>query len=95
MTLDKYLQKVIDQQSFLEFVHALKADKENEQKKEQQNPSNPYGSGWNDWENSTIEGFLDSAIVWAEASNFGDIFNGDENLWKKFALFLYSGKFYE
>ncbi|MCF5668704.1 hypothetical protein [Pseudomonas marginalis] len=49
-----------------------------------------------DWENGTIEAFLDGAIEWAEASNFGvDQGLQPSNPWRQFANFLYCGKIYE
>lgn len=49
-----------------------------------------------DWENGTIEAFLDGAIAWAEASNFGvDQGLQGSNPWGQFANFLYCGKIYE
>jgi hypothetical protein len=95
MKPEDYLDKVVDQESFLEFVRALMADREDEVRKERENPSNPYSRGWNGWENITIEGFLESAIAWAEDSNFGENIEPIANHWKKFALFLYGGKIYE
>jgi hypothetical protein len=95
MKLIDYLSRVEDQKSFIEFAKALQTDKENEDRKEKEKPSNPYGHGWNGWENTTIEGFLESAIAWAEDSEFGDRIEKTDNLWKKFALFLYGGKIYE
>ena len=95
MELVDQLKEVKDEKSFLEFARALQADKEDENKKEKIKASNPYDSGRNGWENSTIEGFLESAIVWAEDSDFGEHFEANANLWKKFAMFLYGGKIYE
>ena len=95
MELDEYLDKVVDEKSFLDFVRALQADKEDENRKEKENPSNPYSHGWNGWENSTIDGFLESAVAWAEDSNFGEKLEPNANHWKRFALFLYGGKIYE
>ncbi len=95
MELEDYLEKVEDQESFLKFVKALKADKEDEVAKESKKPLNPYNHGWNGWENSTIEGFLESAVAWAEDSDFGKKIENTNNLWKNFALFLYGGKIYE
>ena len=95
MELHEYLDNVKDQESFLEFARALQADKEDEDRKEKENPANPYSHGWNGWENNTIDGFLESAIAWSEDSTFGDNIKKTENLWKKFALFLYGGKIYE
>ena len=95
MELEEYLDKVVDEKSFIDFVRALQADKEDENRKEKENPSNPYSHGWNGWENSTIEGFLESAVAWAEDSKFGAQLEPNANQWKKFALFLYGGKIYE
>ena len=95
MELTEYLEKVTDKESFLGFVRALQADKEDENTKEKKNRSNPYSHGWNGWENNTIEGFLESAIAWAEDSDFGSNIEPVENHWKMFALFLYGGKIYE
>ena len=95
MDLTEHLEKVSDKVSFLAFVRALQADKEDESNKEKMNRSNPYSHGWNGWENNTIEGFLESAIAWAEDSDFGNNIQATDNRWKMFALFLYGGKIYE
>jgi len=62
MDLLKQLDKVIDEKTFLEFARALQADKEDENRKEKSRPSSPYSHGRNGWENSTIDGFLESAL---------------------------------
>lgn len=95
MKLTDYLDRVEDQESFLVFAKALMADKEDERHKEKAEKLNPYSHGWNGWENNTIEGYLESAIAWAEDSDFGNNIEKSENPWKKFALFLYGGKIYE
>ncbi|MCU7853429.1 MAG: hypothetical protein KZQ80_14595 [Candidatus Thiodiazotropha sp. (ex Monitilora ramsayi)] len=95
MDLTEHLEKVRDKETFLAFVRALQMDKEDESRKEKRNHSNPYSHGWNGWENSTIEGFLESAIAWAEDSDFGNNIEPTDNHWKMFALFLYGGKIYE
>jgi hypothetical protein len=85
MELHTLLDNVSDERSFLQFAKALEIEA----------PSD-YGSNAFGWENSSIAGFLESAIAWAEASDFGANSGGDEtNLWKKFATFLYCGKIYE
>jgi hypothetical protein len=61
MELIDYLNNVKDQNTFIEFAKALQADKENENRKEKEKPSNPYSHSWNGWENTTIDGFLESA----------------------------------
>ncbi len=89
--LDKLLDSVSDSDSFLEFVDALAADREDEVAKEKIEPSNPYGSGANGWENGTIERYLDAAVRWASDSQALP----KEPSWKAFAEFLYRGKSYE
>ena len=59
------LEQVTDRESFLAFVRALAADREDEVAKEQVQPSSPYGPGANGWENATIEAFLEAALAWA------------------------------
>lgn len=92
MELYDLLEKVTDEESFFEFAKALQADKEDESRKEKVNPSNPYSHGWNGWQNSTIDEFLESAIAYTEDS---EPWKRESNPWKKFAEFLYGGKIYE
>ena len=49
------------------------------------------------WQNLTIEDFLEAALAWAEASNFGRSQGVDDsaNPWRRLAIFLYCGKIYE
>ncbi|MGA3081688.1 MAG: hypothetical protein ABSD44_09945 [Terracidiphilus sp.] len=90
------LKAVVDSKSFLEFVRALIADREDEIQKEKICPSSPYGPGANGWENGSIEAFLDAAVSWAEATNFGERRKDlADNPWRQFAEFLYLGKIYE
>jgi hypothetical protein len=96
MQLSEALESVTDASSFLVFVRMLATDRADAAKKEAADPSNPYGSDANGWENSTIEAFLGAAIAWAEASDFGRRQGVSlDNQWKSFALFLYCGKTYE
>ena len=89
-------QDVHDRDSFLSFVGWLIADRRTEIEKERANPSSPYGPGAQGWENTTIESFLEAAVAWAKDSDFGDRQGlSDENLWQRFATFLYCGKIYE
>jgi hypothetical protein len=90
------LKAVCDSSTFLEFVKELIADREDEIRKEKLNPSSPYGPGVNGWENGTIEQFLESAVAWAEAAEFGTKKGlSPENPWRQFAEFLDLGKIYE
>lgn len=94
--LDDLLNSVNDESSFLAFASALAADRVESREKEKINPSSPYGSAANGWENTSIEGFLESAVAWGEASNLG-VTQGlsPANPWQRFATFLYCGKIYE
>lgn len=92
MKLYGLVEKVCDEQSFLVFLHALMNDRIEEVQEEKINPFSPYGPGANGWENATIEGFLESAIAWAEDSRNNQIAN---NPWNRCAQILYMGKHYE
>jgi len=76
ITVNDLFEKVQDKESFFIFTTALEKDFLNNQQ---------------EWENNTINDFLESSIAWAKDTNF-DI---EQNTWKQFAKFLYSGKFYE
>lgn len=84
MDLQTLLHQVHDDQTFLRFARALMADK------------TAHPSDRTEWQNDTVEEFLESAIAWAEDSDFG-IGQGlqPSNPWQQFAVFLYCGKIYE
>ena len=92
MDLTKQLNQVHDEASFLEFVRALKANRDADDVAS----VDAFGRGEKGWENHSISDFLGAALAWAEASNFG-LNQGldDSNLWKRFAVFLHCGKIYE
>lgn len=96
MELNELLESVSDEQTFLAFVNALRKDREIDVSADKASLSGPYEPTRGGWENVTIESFLESACSWAEDTGFGE----SQNLigaspWKKFATFLYLGKFYE
>jgi len=95
MTLDDYLARVTDRETFLDFVQALAEDRADEERKEQENPSSPFGAGANGWENITIDRYLEAAARCAR--DMGRQGNGlpAEPSWKAFAEFLFWGKGYE
>ncbi|WP_231570145.1 MULTISPECIES: hypothetical protein [Pseudomonas] len=89
MNLYAHLQAVHDQASFLVFVRALLADRRAAIELEQAGRES-------DWANSSLADFLESALAWAEDSEFGDRQDlAGANPWKRFAVFLYCGKIYE
>ena len=85
-------EKVHDEATFLLFLTALMKDREREVELEKENPSSPYGAGALGWENTTIEGFLESAIAWAEDSSQT---TEQANPWLRAAQILHAGKIYE
>lgn len=92
-TLHEIAFEVCDEKSFLKFAKALESDRRHAVEAEKLKPSSPYGPDAGGWENTTIADFLNCAVAWAEDSEFGKI--PASNLWKRFAIFLYAGKFYE
>jgi len=85
------LDQIQERDSFLIFVDALRHDLEDAQVKERANPSHPSGSGWNDWENMSLAGFLGAAAVaWARDKPMPE-----GPAWRNFAHFLHAGKIYE
>lgn len=92
MELHEQLEGVVDTASFLDFARALQADRG----KTEDDSVDTFGRGRAGWENHTIEDFLDAAIAWADASEFGATEGlAGSSPWKRFATFLYCGKIYE
>ena len=92
LELHNLLENVKDEATFLVFAKALYEDKEDETIKNRVNALPQLFEGSNSWQNTSIEGFLESAIAFTEDS---PQWQGEKNLWRKFALFLYGGKIYE
>ncbi len=86
------LEEVKDETSFLLFVKSLIKDREVHEGA----PIDEVGFA-GDWANNSISDFLESAVAWAEDSDFGirQDLELKSNKWKQFAVFLYCGKIYE
>lgn len=84
MGLDKIVENVRTREEFADFICALKEDLE-------LNPS--------EWENPTLERFLDAMEAWVRALNFYAANSGDEKAlvasWQTFAKILIASKVYE
>ncbi len=94
--LYQIVEDVESEQDFLNFLEALMLDREDEEKKEKDNPSSPYGAGANGWENGNIVSFLEAASAWGEASINGfELYKKPDNPWNRAAQILHAGKFYE
>ncbi len=90
--LFKLSEKVHDEATFIQFLTALMKDREREITIEKESPSSPYSAGALGWQNITIEGFLESAIAWAEDSGQS---TKQDNPWLRAAQILHAGKTYE
>lgn len=89
MDLIDFLENVKDKETFVEFVNALIEERSKAERMEQQGIEK-YKSGTAlGWHNTSLESFLQSALVWLVDSGKDDI------SWKLMAEFLYSGKIYE
>jgi hypothetical protein len=86
------LDKVDDQESFLDFVKALAEDR---REKAADEKAHPYGGQPGGWENCTIEEYLSAAVSWAEDSRGQPAGLSSDASWRGFATFLYCGKLYE
>ena len=96
MVISELLSTVNDEQSILIFVKKLREDREKEVKAQSIEPIDLFGRGPCEWENHTIEDFLEAAMAWAEDSRFGESQGlKGASPWQKFASFLYCGKIYE
>ena len=62
---------VVDETTFLEFVHALVEAREQAVQLEKAHPSSPFGPDAGGSENITIESYLEASARWAEDSQFG------------------------
>lgn len=84
-----YLDNVNNRGSFIVFVKELTKERSKAQKLEFENPVKYKYNGALEWQNTSIEQYLECAVSWLEDSNRKDI------SWKLMAEFLYCGKIYE
>lgn len=90
--LDALLQQVEDKETFIRFVQALAADREQAQMIERENPKAYQIDGALGWANGDIPNFL-----WAALEYFATRLPHEaiQPSWATFAEFLYFGKIYE
>ncbi len=90
------LESVHDEETFLQFLLALRDDREASIAQEKLAPSSPYGPDVLGWENTTIERFLDTGVRWARDSVNGNPFYIQPGTpWRRCADILYAAKGYE
>ncbi|WP_374015831.1 hypothetical protein ABU162_15705 [Paenibacillus thiaminolyticus] len=79
--LFELVDEVTDEKSFLHFLNELRKD---------------WTSHEEEWENESIEAFLEAAYKWGWTSTEGlSYYNKSGNTWKRCAQILYMGKIYE
>ena len=94
--LSDALKAVHDEESFLQFLLALRDDREASIEQEKATPSSPYGPDARGWENTTIERFFDTAVRWARDSvNGNPFYKRPGNPWRRCADILFAAKGYE
>ena len=94
--LSEALEAVHDEASFLQFLLALRDDREASIEQEKVTPSSPYGPDARGWENTTIERFFDTAVRWARDSvNGTPFYKRPDNPWRRCADILFAAISYE
>ena len=94
--LFQVLESVHDEETFLQFLLALRDDREASIAQEGVTPSSPFGADARGWENTTIERFLDTAVRWArDSANGNPFYKKPDNPWRRCADILYAAKGYE
>lgn len=90
------LEFVHDEESFLQFMLALRDDREASVKEETETPSSPHDRDAGGWENTTIERFLDTAVRWARGSvNGNPFYKKPDNQLRRCADILFAARGYE
>lgn len=84
---------VHDRASFPQFAEWLQEDRHEAEANERSDTERYKWGRANGWQNSSIAGFLESAIAGAEAQR--DWGSAPNPSWKDLAVFLYLGKIYE
>jgi hypothetical protein len=87
------LDTVVDRESFVAFVRALAAEREEAERMERAEPVRYQVGGAFNWQNGDISLFLWSALEYFEPRPFHQ--PEETPSWKMFAEFLYFGKVYE
>ncbi len=96
MNLDELEDQVVDEESFIKFIEALAKDLDEENEQEKKNPSSPFGTGVNGWENKNLSDFLWTMRHWASMSKDGmPYYEKPENPWQRMANILSAAKIYE
>ena len=94
--LSDALEAVQDEETFLQFLLALRDHREASVEQEKMTPSSPYEPDALGWENTTIERYFDTAVRWARDSvNGNSFYKRPENPWRRCADILHGAISYE
>ncbi len=93
MSPENLIDKVKDKETFIQFLDALILDRQDAENLERDNPTKYQWDGANNWQNSSISSFLESASMYLIEGPHRH--EGDKINWKDLAAFLYFGKIYE
>ena len=80
--VDELLEKVEDRKSFIEFIGALIQDRNHASQIEKSKTEEYRFNGAYDWQNLTIQDYLEAAVRWLEDITWKDE-NPNEITWKK------------
>ena len=95
ITPEDYLDSVVDEKTFLEFLQILSEDQEREERIEAKTPSPPYTAGALGWENGSIGSFLEAAAAYGIDNLPAGGVEPNSNIWRKAASIIYGGKVYQ
>lgn len=90
---DDLLERVVDKQTFIEFVQALAEERARAQEIEARHPNAYMTDSALGWQNDDISSFLSAALECFIAQPITYLEQNPS--WKMFAEFLYFGKIYE
>lgn len=92
MTPEELLDKVLDRDSFITFVTALAAEREQAEQMERDDARYQFGGAHN-WQNGSISSFLHASLAYFDSKPCHEPETAPT--WKMLADFLYHGKIYE
>lgn len=88
-------EAVVNEETFVVFLKALSEDWEDERRREDEHPSNPYEPGVNGWENVGFGAILEAAVACWHGNRPDSAVCDDGNVWRGAARIIWRGKYYE
>lgn len=93
--LDELLERMNDEQSFIAFIDALGSDFASQPLLDNVTLLKRDELGVSQWENGSVDTFLEAAAAWATDSARNSPSISETNIWQRCASILLAGKFYE